>query len=413
MREMRNMKYFCTVKRVIHIFASAIICLISLACSEIHAATPDVRPGNGNDSIRISLLTCAPGDEVYSLYGHTAIRYTDYNKGIDVAINYGVFSFSKPFFVLRFIFGRTDYEMGIVPFDYFRMEYEKEERPIYEQELNLTDNEKAAIRDAIDNNYLPQNRVYRYNYFYDNCTTRARDILTNNIGGRVSFPGDKQVYPSYRKLIHDFNADSPWARFGNDILLGVKADKKTTLSERQFLPFHLKDDFDKALIIGKDGKTRPLVKRSECITGCPSLKPENSFPLRPSTCAWIIFAVVAALTLIEITTKKRFWPLDAILMVFDGCVGLLIFLMFFSELPATNTNLQILLFNPLPLLFAYSVAKKAAKGRPSRFWPWSIAVLAMFFICGIFQQYAEGMYVLASSLLLRCVWNTVRQIKHL
>lgn len=97
MRKMRNMKYFCTVKRVIHIFASAIICLISLTCSEIHASTPDAKPNTDCDSIKISLLTCAPGNEVYSLYGHTAIRYTDYNKGIDVAVNYGVFSFSQPF----------------------------------------------------------------------------------------------------------------------------------------------------------------------------------------------------------------------------------------------------------------------------------------------------------------------------
>lgn len=412
MCEMRNMKYFCTVKRVIHIFALAIICLISLTCSEIHASIPGARPDVDNDSVKISLLTCAPGGEVYSLYGHTAIRYTDYNKGIDVAINYGVFSFSQPFFVLRFIFGRTDYEMGIVPFDYFRMEYENEGRPVYQQELNLSAKEKAAIRDAIDNNYLPQNRVYRYNYFYDNCTTRARDILVNNIEGHVSFPGDGQVYPSYREMIHSFNGDSPWARFGKDILLGVKADQKTTLSERQFLPFNLKDDFDKATIIRKDGTARPLVKQSTCITDCPQLQSESGFPLRPSTCAWIIFAVVAAMTLLEIATRKRLWVLDTILMVFDGCVGMLIFLMFFSELPATNTNLQILLFNPLPLFFAYSVAKKAAKNKPTRFWPLSAAVLAVFFICGFFQQYAEGMYVLASSLLLRCVWNTVRQTKH-
>ena len=410
---MRNMKYFCTVKRVIHIFASAIICLISLTCSEIHASTPDAKPNTDCDSIKISLLTCAPGNEVYSLYGHTAIRYTDYNKGIDVAVNYGVFSFSQPFFVLRFIFGRTDYEMGIVPFDYFRMEYEKEGRPVYQQELNLSAKEKAAIRDAIDNNYLPHNRVYRYNYFYDNCTTRARDILIDNIEGRVSFPGTGQKYPSYRELIHSFNEDSPWARFGNDLLLGVKADSKTTLSERQFLPFFLKEDFDKARITCKDGSTKPLVKRSACITDYPALRQGSSFPLRPSTCAWIIFAVVAAMTVLEITTRKRFWVLDTVLMVLDGCAGIIIFMMFFSELPATNTNLQVLLLNPLPLFFAYSVTKKAAKGKPSRFWPWSAAVLAMFFPCGFFQQYAEGMYILASSLLLRCVWNTVRQAKHL
>ena len=413
MRQMRNMKYFCTVKRVTHTLIVAIVCFISLACSEIHASTHTAQPTIDDDSIKISLLTCAPGDEVYSLYGHTAIRYTDYNKGIDVAVNYGIFSFRQPFFVLRFIFGKTDYEMGIVPFDYFCMEYANEGRSVYQQELNLTASEKAAIRDAIDTNYLPQNRVYRYNYFYDNCTTRARDILVNNIEGQVSYPGNKQEYPSYRELIHSFNEDSPWARFGNDLLLGVKADKKTSLGERQFLPFFLKEDFDKATIKGKDGKVRPLVKDTACIVDRPASATESAFPLRPSTCAWLIFGVVAAITLLEVKTKKKYWGLDAFLMVFDGCVGVIIFMMFFSELPATNTNLQIFLFNPLPLFFVYKVTKRTIKKQPTRFWPWAVAVLAVFFLCGIFQQYAEGMYILASSLLLRCVCNSVEQYKYL
>lgn len=413
MRQMRNMKYFCTVKRVTHTLMAAAVCLISLVCSEIHASTHAAQPAISDDSVKISLLTCAPGDEVYSLYGHTAIRYTDYNKGIDVAVNYGIFSFRQPFFVLRFIFGKTDYEMGIMPFDYFCMEYAAEGRAVYQQELNLTPGEKAAIRDAIDTNYLPQNRVYRYNYFYDNCTTRARDILVNNIEGQVSYPGNKQEYPSYRELIHSFNEGSPWARFGNDLLLGVKADKRTTLGERQFLPFFLKDDFDKALIKDKNGKTRPLVKGTTCVVDIPSAVTKSAFPLRPSTCAWLVFAVVTAITLLEVKTKKKYWGLDASLMVLDGCVGIIIFMMFFSELPATNTNLQILLFNPLPLFFVYKVTKRTIRKQPSRFWPWPAGVLVLFFLCGIFQQYAEGMYVLASSLLLRCVWNSVYQYKYL
>ena len=410
---MRNIKYFCIVKLVRNICKLAVVCLISLISNEIHAANDSIQANNEADSITISLLTCSPGNEVYSLYGHTAIRYTDYRKGIDVAVNYGIFSFSKPFFILRFIFGKTDYEMGIMPFDYFCMEYAEEGRSVYQQELNLTASEKAAIRDAIDTNYLPQNRVYRYNYFYDNCTTRARDILVNNIEGQVSYPGENQVYPSYRELIHSFNENSPWARFGNDILLGVKADKKTSVKERQFLPFFLKDDFDKAFIKDKGGNTRPLVKHTTCIVDCPAGVGKSVFPLRPNMCAWLIFAVVTAITLLEIKQKKKYWGLDASLMVFDGCVGIIIFMMFFSELPATNTNLQILLFNPLPLFFVYKVTKRTIKKQPSRFWPWAAGVLVLFFLCGIFQQYAEGMYVLASSLLLRCVWNSVEQHKYL
>ena len=410
---MRNMKYFCTVKRVINTLTATILALISLTCSEIHASTRPSMPTGAGDSIKISLLTCAPGDEVYSLYGHTAIRYTDYNKGIDVAVNYGVFSFNKPFFVIRFIFGKTDYEMGIVPFDFFCMEYAEEGRSVYEQELNLNPGEKAAIKEAIETNYLPQNRTYRYNYFYDNCTTRARDILVNNIEGQVSYHDGKQLYPSYRELIHSFNEDSPWARFGKDMLLGVKADMHTTLSQRQFLPFFLMEDFGKATITGNDGSTRPLVKRTTCIVDRPANIQDAGFPLRPGTCAWIIFAAVAAITLIEIKTKKKYWGADAFLMVFDGCVGLIIFMMFFSELPATNTNLQILLFNPLPLLFVYKVSRHTIKKQPSRFWPWAVGILAAFFLCGIFQKYAEGMYILASSLLIRCVWNSIYQNKYL
>ena len=133
------------MKRLRNIITTTAVCLIALICSEIQAAN-SATPGNAErDSIKISLLTCSPGTEVYSLYGHTAIRLTDYGRGVDVAVNYGMFSFGKPFFVLRFIFGITDYEMGIIPFEYFCREYESEGRSIYQQELNLSAKEKAAL----------------------------------------------------------------------------------------------------------------------------------------------------------------------------------------------------------------------------------------------------------------------------
>lgn len=413
MRQMRNMNYFCSVKLVRHIIMLSALCLISLNVSGMRAVDHVSRDSIGLDSVKISLLTCSPGSEVYSLYGHTAIRYTDYHKGIDVAVNYGIFSFGKPFFILRFIFGVTDYEMGMVPFDYFCMEYGKEGRSVYQQELALTPAEKMVIRDAIEVNYLPQNRTYRYNYFYDNCTTRARDILLDHMDRPVSFRGAKSRYPSYRELIHEYNKEYPWARFGNDILLGAKADRPTSLSEHQFLPFLLKEDFDRAVVGNPDGTEVPLVVSSSCVVDCPSEASGGGFPLRPSACAWVVFAIVVVFVSVEALTKRKLWAFDTVLMVLDGCLGLVVFMMFFSEHPATSTNLQIFLLNPLPLFFAYRVARNAVGKRADKFWEWSVVSILLFFAGGFFQQYAEGMYVLALSLLARSVWNIIYQKKYL
>lgn len=407
------MSYFCIVKLLRHIFTSTVICFISLISSEVQAFNYTNGRDAGLDSVKISLLTCSAGDEVYSLYGHTAIRYTDEKYGVDEVINYGVFSFSKPFFVLRFIFGLTDYEMGIMPFEMFCAEYRSEGRSVIQQDLNLTRGEKAAIRDALIANYRPENRVYRYNYFYDNCTTRARDIICDNINGKVRYPGQQQPYPSFRSLIHKFNDEHPWARFGNDMLLGVKADKKTDQSEHQFLPFFLMKDFDKAEIIGADGKPRPLVTKTSRVVDVQSPAVESEFPLSPSQCAWLILAVIAGVSIAEFRTKKKFWAFDTLLLIIDGCLGVIIFTMFFSEHPTTSTNLQVLLLNPLPLIFAYRTARRGARKQRDPFWTYAAVAIIIFFIGGFFQEYAEGMHILALSLLIRCTCNIVYQNKYL
>lgn len=408
---MRNINYFCSVKHF-RVFITLIICIISFASNETYASNIQPSATKG-DSVEISLLTCAPGKEVYSLYGHTAIRYQNKVNGIDVAINYGIFSFRAPFFILRFIFGLTDYEMGIIPFDIFCEEYRYANRTVTQQVLNLTTEEKKEIIEAIERNYLPENRVYRYNYFYDNCTTRARDILLNHIKGKVYYTNDRKQYHSFRELIHLFNENEPWARFGNDILLGVKADQKTTLNEFQFLPFNLMHNFENAKIKDLNNKIRPLTISQYDIVQCPNghIDTENSFPLRPIECAWIIFGLVTIITSIEFFKKIKLWAFDVVLMLFDGIVGLIILMMFFSEHPTTSTNLQIFLFNPLALFYLYYIVqqKKKKRNTTKHFWFYSIVSLILFFIGGLFQDYAEGTYVLALSLLVRCISNIIQE----
>ncbi len=132
------------------------------------------------DSIQISLLTCSPGKEVWAQYGHTAIRYYDKESGEDLAINYGIFSLDQTYFIPRFVLGMTDYRMGVQPMDIFLAQYSYEGRGVVEQVLNLSAEDKEIIYKALQENMKPENVVYRYNYFFDNCTTRARDMLANS-----------------------------------------------------------------------------------------------------------------------------------------------------------------------------------------------------------------------------------------
>lgn len=167
---MGNISYFCIVKRFRSLlrYIAPIIFLLLTYCNSM-SAQQDSSLLQKMDSVEISLLTCQPRQSVYSLYGHTAIRIqnhcSDAGMGADLAVNYGMFSFSKPYFVLRFVFGLTDYEIGIETFQEFCPEYERVGCGVLQQQLNLNREEKLALLQAIDENYRPENRVYRYNYF--------------------------------------------------------------------------------------------------------------------------------------------------------------------------------------------------------------------------------------------------------
>lgn len=360
------------------------------------------------DSIAISLLTCSPGSEVWSLYGHTAIRFQDPAHEIDLAINYGMFNFRQKNFILRFVFGLTDYEMGIEPFQAFLSEYAQSGRGVIEQRLNLTSDEKMAIASAISQNYEPSNRTYRYNYFYDNCTTRARDILVSHISGHVEY-SKKKCEASYRQMIHQWNSQHRWARFGNDLLLGVKADIPTDPVQQQFLPDTLRKDFASATIVDYAGARRPMVDSTFEV-----LKPNTSNvyeatdlwdTLSPRCVFGIVCVLLIAVSLIEWKRKKTFWPADAILLTFDGLAGLILLAMVFSQHPTVSLNLQILLLNPLSIIFAYPTIHQRLKGRCSWYWKAFFAFITLFFLGNIFQDYAEGMNILALTLMIRCILN--------
>lgn len=388
------------MKTLIAIKKAAIITIIALCFSNIIAASTPKTDVSEMDSVQVSLLTCSPHNEVYSLYGHTAIRYQDLRQGVDVVINYGLFSFKKSFFILRFIFGLTDYEMGIVPFDVFYDEYRSQGCSVTQQVLAISGKAKQEIANALEQNYLPENRTYRYNYFYDNCTTRARDILisqTERTDGKVTYIR-KGNGPSFREMIHQYNKDYPWARFGNDILLGYQADLPTTVSEQQFLPANLMQDFATAKLNG-----HKLIKETSVVVPAGSMEYGERFPLTPTVCGIILAALTLLVTIIEIRTCKLYWGVDAFFMLTSGICGIILFAMIFSQHPTVRINFQIFLLNPLPLFFIYNVISHTRKHLKTRWFSIQAVLILLFFIGGIFQQYAEGMYFVALSLLLRCI----------
>ena len=350
------------------------------------------------DSVEVSLLTCSPHEEIYSLYGHTALRWHDLSKGDDIAFNWGVFDFHKPYFVLRFVFGLTDYELGAYPYPLFLQEYKEYGSSVTEQVLNLTAEEKQAVKQALMENLQPENKVYRYNYFYDNCSLRPRDIIERSVAGKVEYAHREDYAPTYREMVRSCTRNHPWGTFGNDMLLGLRADQTTDMRQQEFLPENLMYDIDRATIYA-NGEYRPLVKERRIALQSGVQIIGQDFPLTPTECACLLLILSVIIALIEWKRRKTFKYWDALLMTIQGLAGCVLFVMIFSQHPTTSLNLQLLLLNPLPLFFIPAVLRR----RKTRWWTILLAMIILFAIGSLFQHYAEGMMILALSLLIRVI----------
>ena len=384
------------------LFGAIVVVLMTMTVPDrVKADTPTA------DSLSVSLLTCSPHEhEVYALYGHTAIRCHDWRKDFDWVFNYGVFNFRQPFFVMRFVLGMTDYELGVVPFDVFIGEYRRQHRGVVEQQLNLTRDEKLCLVAALLDNCTPDNRVYRYNFFSENCTSKARDIIERCINGRIVYCPDGDDSLSYRNLIHGYTLpEHRWAAFGNDLCLGVKADFATSQTQRQFLPERLMADFAQADILTPDGERRRLTEQTTTLLEpSPGAVAEEDC-LVPMTVMIVLVLLCVIVAAVEYIYNKVYKWWDILLFTLTSVPGLIVVLLFLSEHPTTSTNLQALLLNPLPLLFVPWLVK----GRSRMFWRMELA-LSLAYIAGAFwQDYAEGMELLALCLLTRC-WTHRQQI---
>lgn len=430
---MRNISYFCIVKHLNIFFRGFFLLIFAIIVTLTYAKERNDSLQQAMNQVEISLITCGPGEEVWSLYGHTAIRITNLTTGEDIVVNYGMFSFKQPYFIPRFIFGRTDYQMGIESFDDFITEYSQEGRYVIQQPLAISPEGKWNILRAIATNYLPQNRTYRYNFFYDNCTTRARDMLTDNCIGIVSYPTSAGHGQSYRTLIHKMNSAHLWARFGNDLLLGCQADKICTQEESQFLPLFLMADMQNAIIKesgtgahrltkstyfllppqGMDKASKvifsELIKLSAQSLDKTKINSSTSIQkelLSPKAVFTLLLFVTVLLAIYERKSNRYVWLFDTVLYAVTGIAGLLLLFMIFSKHPTVQVNWQILTLNPLWLVFLCPMIRSIKNKDIYHYRRWAILmavliIMSVLLSLAFYQKFAEGIYILALILLIR------------
>ena len=371
------------------------------------------------DSIRVTLLTCSPGPEVYSLYGHTALRVQVPDDSLDVVFNYGVFDMSKPFFAWHFVLGQTDYMVMSIPWQYFPKDYEMRGSSITEQELNLTRAEASRLLGNLIENCLPENRRYRYNFLYGNCTTKVRDMVEQVVVGSIQYP-DSLPQQTAREILHQYTAGHPWAQNGNDLLLGAEVD--TVMSERaaMFIPYNMMQAFDGAFIRNAKGDMRPLVRSRKVILeanpaapqaggkagASPSLLDSLAGRFSPLQATFAFGGLCLFIMLLEVCFKSRFWLWDVLLLLLQGLAGtLLAFMFLFSEHPAVDSNWQVWLLNPLYLVGIPFVIKSATRSKTNAWYSVYFSVLALFllFCPWIPQVFAKITVPLALCLLTRPV----------
>ncbi|WP_165921814.1 Lnb N-terminal periplasmic domain-containing protein [Natronoflexus pectinivorans] len=294
----------------------------------------------------ISILTCAPGDELYSLFGHTAIRVQDPVTDTDYVFNYGTFNFNTPNFYLKFMRGQLNYMLSVTSYQHFLYEYQFTGRSVWEQTLDLTQSEKQQLFRALIINAEPENRYYQYHFFFDNCATRVRDMALLFIPDGVSFEiPDYLEGMTFRDAIAYYLQNKPWTKLGLDILLGQPTDDLVDESSIQFLPDYLMWQFETAV---RNNNNQPVILNTRTIL---EFDEESTYPiLSPMVVLWIVSLIIIAISAWEYKRKIFIKWINVAIFSTTSILGLLIcFLWFFTEHSVTGPNWHLLWANPLHL----------------------------------------------------------------
>ncbi len=296
--------------------------------------------------VEVYLLTCGPGTETYSVYGHSALRIVIPEKNSDLVYNWGVFDFSTPNFTWKFAKGRLDYLLGVYPYERFLQEYLFEQRWIKSQRINLAPDDVERLFVLLADNLKPENIKYRYDFFYDDCSTRIRDLLEKSVGEKLLYPPDvmKKKLPTFRTKVGEYQKGFPWMKFGVDLIMGSPGDKKASFRDRMFLPIDLQIGLSE-LVISREGKMVPLLQNPQLVLDfdTPVIK-ENFFttPIFVFSLLLVIILILAGMFRGEVINRV----IDiSVFSVFSILAVLMIFFNFFTDHQQMRWNLNIIWLN--------------------------------------------------------------------
>lgn len=362
------------------------------------------------DQAEISVLTIEPGTLLYDSFGHNAFRVKD--TGMDLVFNYGVYDFDTPNFYTKFAQGKLNYKLAVNYFEDSKNYYMRQNRTINEQILNLTKEQKQAVFNFLIENYKPENQYYLYDFFYDNCATKIKDVLVKSQSKQIIFNNpDNFKEKTFRELIHDHVTWNTWGRVGIDIALGSVIDKKATPQEHMFLPKYIHDFFASALF--KNGNK--LVKKEINIYQRKEFTPKHNFWTSP----FFVFSIIALL-IILITyrdyknTYQSKW-LDILLFSITGLVGVVILLLWLATDHTATANNYNLLWAFTPNLFTLlALIKKQPKPwfrKYLKFLVMLLVLMGLHWLIGL-QVFALALLPFLIALLIRYVYiiNHLRTI---
>ena len=324
--------------------------------------------------IRISLLTCTPGEELYATFGHSALRIIDSNSVTDHVYNFGTFNFDDAGFYLKFIKGQLKYYVNIEEFDDFKFDYIAENRGITEQVLNFTAAEKITIHRALIENIKEENKFYMYDFFYDNCTTRLRDIIVKYHHPSPVLPAVMPTTYTFRNAIHQYLDDNhkDWSKFGIDILLGAPTDAVMTNVQQEFLPENLLKALDST-------KNTTIVSTSKnlYVLGETNNKSSLFTPLVLFSLFLLVFVFLSffknknALNILSL--------LDSFLFFTVGLLGIILVLMWVgTDHIMTKNNYNLLWAWPMHIVYAFFMHKNAKR---VKVYSLLVTVFLILFLC--------------------------------
>ena len=360
-----------------------------------------------SENAEISILTIGPGDNLYDRFGHSAFRIYDPENDIDWAYNYGVYDFNTPNFYTKFARGKLLYKLAVSHYEPFLNSYIKQDRWVKEQVLDLTYSEKKAVFDFLQNNAKPENQYYLYDFFYDNCATKIRDVLSEALDGTLIYDDQLAVRRyTFRELIQQNVHYNTWGSLGMDIGIGAVVDREANWWEYQFLPKYVFEAAASAKITSSTGE-KPLVKETRTLYDTAERSNAGNFFLSPLFIFAVIGLILVFVTYRNYKNQDRSRYLDMAIFAVTGLIGIFILLLWFAtDHSSTANNYNILWAFPLSFFFAPLIGKKSPKKwlrRYIKFLYILMILLTVHWVSGI-QGYALGFLPLLIALFIRYIY---------